>query len=79
MPLDLIEFDSLPQVIKKITTITGHIDILINNGGISNRGTVVNTSLAVQMKIMQVNYFGSVATTQGRYICFPQNNKLSVF
>lgn len=65
MPLDLSDFDSLPQIIKKIKGITGHIDILLNNGGISNRGTVLSTDLSVDMKVMQVNYFGSVALTKG--------------
>lgn len=65
MPLDLCDMDSLQQVINKITSITGHIDILINNGGISNRGTVLATSLTVDMKVMQVNYFGTVALTKG--------------
>lgn len=65
MPLDLSKIDSVSQIIEKITTITGHIDILINNGGISNRGTVMNTNLEVHMEVMQVNYFGTVAITKG--------------
>lgn len=65
MPLDLSDLDSLPQVIQNVTTITGHIDILINNGGISNRGTVLDKNISVDLKVMQVNYFGTVALTKG--------------
>lgn len=43
----------------------GTIDILINNGGISNRGTVLDTSIEVDSKVMAVNYFGTVALTKG--------------
>lgn len=67
MPLDLSDVDTLPEVIRRIISIVGHIDILINNGGISHRGTVLNTSLSVDMKIMQVNYFGTVAITKGSF------------
>lgn len=67
MPLDLTDIDSLPQIVKKIISITGHIDILINNGGVSNRGTVLSTGIEVHMKVMQVNYFGTVAFTKGKY------------
>lgn len=39
----------------------GPIDILINNAGIGQRATVLETDLSVQRRIMEVNYF-SVAT-----------------
>lgn len=70
MPLDLSDIDSLQQIIKNIHSITGHIDILINNGGISNRGTVLATNVDVHMKVMQVNYFGTVAITKGKLLQF---------
>jgi short-subunit dehydrogenase len=40
------------------------IDILINNGGISQRSKVEETDLEVDRKIMEVNYFGAVALTK---------------
>lgn len=46
--------------------ICGHVDILVNNGGVSHRGTVIETSPDVDMKIMSVNYFGSVALIKGK-------------
>ncbi|KAJ8969354.1 hypothetical protein NQ317_016139 [Molorchus minor] len=64
IPLDLSDLESLPGHIEKIISITGHIDILINNGGVSHRGTVISTTLDVDVKIMQINYFGSVTLTK---------------
>ncbi|CAH1953588.1 unnamed protein product [Acanthoscelides obtectus] len=64
IPIDLSELDSLPEQVKKILSITGHIDILVNNGGVSHRGTVISTTLDVDMKIMMVNYFGAAALTK---------------
>ena len=35
----------------------GRIDILINNGGLSQRSTAEETSLEIDRKIMEINYF----------------------
>jgi dehydrogenase/reductase SDR family member 7B len=63
--LDLSDLNSLPAKVDEILAIFGHIDILINNGGISVRADVVTTSMDVDIKVMLVNYFGSVAMTKG--------------
>jgi len=41
-----------------------HIDILINNGGVSQRSQVVDTSLEVYKEIMDVNFFASIHLTK---------------
>ncbi len=40
------------------------IDLLINNGGISQRALTKDTSLEIDRKIMEVNYFGTIALTK---------------
>ena len=40
------------------------IDILVNNGGISFRGEVAETSLDVDLRLMKTNYFGAVVLTK---------------
>ncbi|CAH1104410.1 unnamed protein product [Psylliodes chrysocephalus] len=64
LPLDLSNIDSLAENVKKIIAVTGKIDILINNGGVSHRGSVLSTQTNVDMKIMMVNYFGTTALTK---------------
>lgn len=64
MIMDLTNIGSLEDVVEQIIDITGHIDILINNGGISSRGAVIDTSNDVFMNIMMVNYFGTVSLTK---------------
>ncbi|KAB0804702.1 hypothetical protein PPYR_01672 [Photinus pyralis] len=64
MTMDLTNIGSLEAIVEQIIDITGHIDILINNGGVSNRGAVIETSNEVFMNIMMVNYFGTVALTK---------------
>ena len=62
--LDLYQHNSLSSKVKTVEERFGHIDILMNNGGISQRSTAVNTLLEVDKQIMDVNYFGTVALTK---------------
>lgn len=66
--LDLTDLAALPHKIADILAIHGHIDILVNNGGISVRADVVSSLIAVDQRVMQVNYFGAVALTKA---CLP--------
>lgn len=58
----------MPQHIAKVLATFGHVDILINNGGISVRGDVLSTTVDVYSMLMLVNYFGQVALTKGNLI-----------
>ena len=64
LPLDLTQADSLQLLSEAAIRIFGQVDILINNGGISQRSLVADTSLAVDRRIMEVNYFGAIALTK---------------
>lgn len=64
LPLDVSELDALPEKAKEAHAFFGHIDILINNAGIGMRGYVLDTDIAVQQRVMQVNYFGQIALTK---------------
>lgn len=64
LTLDLSDSFSLKQRAKESGTIFGEVDILINNGGISQRDTIINTTLDVDRKLMEVNYFGSITLSK---------------
>lgn len=64
LPLDLAQADTLQLTTEAAIQIFGHIDILVNNGGISQRSLVAGTSLAVDRRIMEVNFFGPIALTK---------------
>jgi len=64
LTLDLGESDLLEQKAKEAIALFGQIDVLINNGGISQRSMVVDTSLAVDRRLMEINYFGTIALTK---------------
>ncbi|XP_017482117.1 PREDICTED: dehydrogenase/reductase SDR family protein 7-like isoform X1 [Rhagoletis zephyria] len=64
LSLDLAELKDIPDFARKALSVHNKIDILINNGGISVRATVGSSALDVDLKVMVVNYFGSVAITK---------------
>jgi short-subunit dehydrogenase len=64
LPLDLSQAETLMLSTQAATQIFGHIDILINNGGISQRSLAKDTLVEVDRKIMEVDYFGAIALTK---------------
>lgn len=64
LPLDLSDGASLEGKTKAAEAFFGGVDILFNNGGISQRDKVINTSMEVQRQIMEVNYFGTIALSK---------------
>ncbi len=64
LPLDLSDTTKVNELSKQVIDTFGRIDILINNGGISQRSLTNDTPLNIDRKIMEVNFFGTVAITK---------------
>ena len=64
LPLDLVDFNLVPEKTKEAISFYGSIDILINNAGISQRSLIMETDLDVYKKLMEVNYMGTIALTK---------------
>ncbi|XP_026745627.1 dehydrogenase/reductase SDR family protein 7-like [Trichoplusia ni] len=69
LELDLANYEHLDSFVNNVYKACGHIDILINNGGVSHRGSILDTKVEVDKKIMAINYFGSVSLTKE---CLPK-------
>lgn len=63
-PLDLAQHGQIPGIAETVLKQIGKLDILFNNGGISQRSLAVETDLSVDKKLMDVNYFGTVALSK---------------
>ncbi|MFN3343969.1 MAG: SDR family oxidoreductase [Flavobacteriales bacterium] len=64
LPLDLEKQEEFPVLVSKVILQFGSIDVLVNNGGISQRANASETPMEVDRRIMEVNYFGSIALTK---------------
>ena len=63
-PFDLSDTKDINKIAGEQITKAGGIDILINIGGISQRATIEETPLWLDRKIMEINYFGTIALTK---------------
>lgn len=72
LPLDLIAIDTFEAKTKAVIDHFGQIDMLINNGGISQRSLASETPLEIDRKVMEVNYFGNIALAKAVLPYFQQ-------
>jgi short-subunit dehydrogenase len=64
VPLDLEDQKSLDQSVGAAFGAFGHVDMLVNNAGISQRSLARMTSPDVYAKLMAIDYVGQVTLTQ---------------
>ncbi|MGZ4035760.1 MAG: SDR family oxidoreductase, partial [Bacteroidia bacterium] len=64
LPLDLSDTSHVNELTKQVISKFGRIDILVNNGGMSQRSLAKDTSLENDRKLMEINFFGTVALTK---------------
>lgn len=64
LAFDLGEIGDLTNVVETAINYYGKIDVLINNGGISQRSLIVDTDISVDKRLMEVDYLGTVALSK---------------
>ena len=64
LPLNLERQDEFEPALVQIINSYSKLDIIFNNGGLSQRSEVSETSLDVDRRIMEINYFGNIALTK---------------
>ncbi|MGS0535820.1 SDR family oxidoreductase [Pseudoalteromonas sp. SaAl2] len=62
--LDLAQPEQVLQHVKSTINEIGQLNILINNGGVSQRSLFLENDFSVYRQLMEVNYFGLVALTK---------------
>ena len=60
LPLDLTD----EEAIRRAAQTVGIVDVLVHSGGVSQRSLAMETDLAVERAIMDLNFFGTVALTK---------------
>jgi short-subunit dehydrogenase len=64
LPFDLADTSGISGLRDQVLEKFGQVDVLINNGGISQRSYAQDTPLDIDRRIMEVNFFGTVAVTK---------------
>jgi short-subunit dehydrogenase len=64
VPLDLTITESINEAAAKVFSLFPAVDILVNNGGISQRSLAVETPMEVDRTIFETNFFGAIALTK---------------
>ncbi|NOZ47854.1 MAG: SDR family oxidoreductase [Chlorobi bacterium] len=63
-PFDLESQEEIANSVKNVIDKVGNIDILINNGGISQRSKIIETPFEIDKRIMNIDYYGAVYLTK---------------
>ena len=63
LPLDLTAFDA-GAAAAKAAGFFGPVDVLVNNAGISQRSLLLDTDMSVYRKILELDFFATVALTK---------------
>ena len=64
VPLDLTDFSDLPNKVEEAKQCFGTIDLLVNNGGVSQRSLIMDTNFDVYKQLVDINYLGTVALSK---------------
>ena len=64
LPMDMLEFEFLPEKIKTVIDHFGQIDFVVQNAGVSQRSYVKDTQFKVYRDLMELDFFSIVAFTQ---------------
>ena len=64
VPLDLSDPVGIEPAAGKVLAHFGRVDLLINNAGVTQRALAKDTSLAVDRRIMEIDYFAAIALTK---------------
>ena len=64
LTLDLADYINMKPIAERAISLFGKVDILINNGGISQRSPIIETSIEVDKKLMEVDYLGTISLSK---------------
>lgn len=64
LPLDLTEEETHAGAVNQVLDRFSRVDVMVHNGGISQRSLVKDTSFEVDRRILEVDYLGTVSLTK---------------
>lgn len=73
LSFDLTDFDQAKENVSKAVAFFGQIDVLILNGGVSQRSLIAETDFDVDKKLIEVDYLANVALAKAILPHFIEN------
>ncbi len=64
LPLDVLDEAAMPAAVAAVQSQFGRIDLLVNNAGLSQRSTCLDTDMSVYRKLVDVDLLGQIALTK---------------
>ncbi len=64
LPIDLLDAASLEAKVPAAIALFGQIDIMVHNGGATQRSLVIETNIDVHRQVMELNYFSYIILTK---------------
>ena len=64
LPMDVTDFDKAQPAAELIINTFGRIDVMVHNAGVSQRSYIVDTDFDVYRKLMDVDFYSTVAITK---------------
>jgi len=64
VPFDLSDVGAIPTKADEIIRLVGHVDHVVHNAGVSQRALALETSIEVDRRLMEINYFAVIALTK---------------
>ena len=64
LTLDLEDYHKISLKVDEAISCFGNVDILVNNGGISQRSLAKDTQISVDKRLMDINYLGTIALSK---------------
>ena len=73
VPLDLGNISNFESIVNSVLSEIGTLDIMLHAGGISQRSLAIDTSIEVDRRVMEIDYFGTIALTKALLPHFIEN------
>jgi short-subunit dehydrogenase len=64
VPFDMLDEIGRAQAVERVLGRFGHVDVMVQNAGVSQRSLAQNTALSVDRAIMEIDYFAVIALTK---------------
>lgn len=73
--LDITKIEQINEAVERIKKEEGHIDVLINNAGITGWGAIMDRDMEYIRRVMEVNFFGHVQNIKMFYPLLKESKK----